>query len=163
MGENSLTIGPCREEELPSLFAIASESFATSWSEEQFRREWSLPLSTILVARRGSPSTPVIGYIVYWLIVDELHIHDIAVHPDKRRQGVASRLLTAATRQALSRAARRATLEVRSTNRPARQLYEKHGFDVRGIRKGYYSDTGDDALILWAELGKTNDDLCGCP
>jgi len=92
-----------------------------------------------------------------WLMVDEGHIITFAVHPDWRRQRIGERLLLAFLDLALDRGAHEATLEVRLSNLPARRLYEKYGFRPVGLRPRYYSDNGEDALIM------TTDPLAGGP
>ncbi|MEW6334391.1 MAG: ribosomal protein S18-alanine N-acetyltransferase, partial [Thermodesulfobacteriota bacterium] len=92
------------------------------------------------------------GYIVYWRVDDEFHLHKIAVRPDMRRKGIAFRLMDEAIRRSRLEGARRATLEVRRSNRPAQRMYAKFGFSVAGVRPAYYEDTGEDALIMWADL-----------
>ncbi|MCL2669240.1 MAG: ribosomal protein S18-alanine N-acetyltransferase [Syntrophaceae bacterium] len=154
----SWTIGPFREGDLPEILILEREAFCTPWSEAQFRQELSLSLSTILVARSGEgKGFSLLGYLVYWLVCDEMHLQDIAVRSEQRRQGIASGLLAAALRQARIKGARQATLEVRQTNQAAQGLYEAFGFTLSGRRKGYYSDRNEDALIYWANLDITGD------
>ena len=98
--------------------------------------------------RRGG----VWGYIVYWRVDDEIHLHNVAVRRDMRRKRIASRLLEEAIRRSRLEGARMAILEVRRSNLPAQGMYRKFGFAVEGIRPGYYRDTGEDALIMRADL-----------
>ena len=84
-----------------------------------------------------------------WIIFDELHINTLAVHPELRRQGLASLLLTHVIEAAVRRGADKATLEVRRSNEGALKLYERFGFEVGGVRKEYYRQPVEDALILW--------------
>jgi len=84
-----------------------------------------------------------------WGILDEAHITVMAVHPDVKRQGLGQAMLLALLERARLRGLERATLEVKASNQPAISLYQKFGFKVAGTRKGYYQDTGEDALILW--------------
>ena len=102
-------------------------------------------LAQYLVARIGDE---VAGYGGMWLMVDEGHIITFAVHPDWRRQKIGERLLLAFLDLARDRGAHEATLEVRLSNLPARRLYEKFGFRPVGLRPRYYSDNGEDALIM---------------
>jgi ribosomal-protein-alanine acetyltransferase len=92
---------------------------------------------------------PVVAYCSVWLIFDELHINTLAVQPDRRRQGLARRLLEYVFAEAARRGADKATLEVRRSNEAARKLYEGLGFEVGGVRPNYYRMPVDDALILW--------------
>jgi ribosomal-protein-alanine N-acetyltransferase len=122
-------------------------SFSIPWSREAFFEEvtgnkFALYLSAVLDGK-------VIGYAGMWGVLDEGHITNIAVHPEFRGKGVGSLLLqglidTAGAKDILSM-----TLEVRSGNVAAQGLYTKFGFEVKGIRKGYYADNGEDALIMW--------------
>src|SRR5204863_1248332 len=90
----------------------------------------------------------VIAYGGLWLMVDEAHVTTFAVHPSWRRRRIGERLLLALLDLAVERGAREATLEVRLSNLPARRLYEKYGFRPVGVRPSYYSDNGEDALIM---------------
>lgn len=91
---------------------------------------------------------PIVGYGGMWLMVDEAHISTLASHPDWRGQGVGELLLLAMIDRAAEIGAQVVTLEVRVTNNVAQTLYRKYGFQVAGRRKGYYSDNGEDALIM---------------
>jgi ribosomal-protein-alanine N-acetyltransferase len=95
----------------------------------------------------------VIAYCAVWLIFDELHINNLAVLPDWRRQGVASWLLAHVLHAGEASGAARGTLEVRASNAPAIALYEGFGFRERGRRPRYYTNPTEDALILWREPG----------
>jgi ribosomal-protein-alanine N-acetyltransferase len=153
MESGGILIGEYEEGDIDQIIAIERDSFPTPWSANIFRSEIVSPISRLLVAmvsreRRGR----VAGYLVYWQAADEIHLHNIAVRRDLRRQGIASRLLGEAARFSRLKGARWLTLEVRRSNSIAQRFYEKFGFSVRGIRPGYYTDTGEDALIMWVEL-----------
>ena len=90
----------------------------------------------------------VVGFCSFWLVLDELHINNLAVVPDMRRAGVATQLLSARAEGGRSVGARRATLEVRRSNEAARLLYERFGFEVAAVRQNYYSKPEEDALVL---------------
>ena len=90
----------------------------------------------------------IVGYLGLWLMVDEAHIVAIATHPEYRRRGIGERLLARALELAREREARAVTLEVRVSNLPAQRLYEKFGFRRVGVRRRYYTDTGEDAIIM---------------
>jgi ribosomal-protein-alanine N-acetyltransferase len=153
MEKCDLIIGECGEDEIVEIAAIERDSFESPWSEDLFRRELSSPISRFLVARNGKhPERAVTGYLVYWLVGDEFHLQKIAVKREIRGRGIASCLMARALDRAAGKGCRRATLEVRRSNLPALGLYEKFGFAVEGIRPKYYDDTGEDALILWADL-----------
>ena len=140
---------------MSGIIEIERDSFPSPWSENLFRGEMTNPIARMLVGRVDPlPGKPVAGYVVYWLVADEMHLHNIAVRKDQRRKRVASLLLREAIRASQSEGARSVTLEVRRSNLAARNLYEKFGFSVKGVRSGYYSDTGEDALIFWADLNR---------
>jgi ribosomal-protein-alanine N-acetyltransferase len=96
----------------------------------------------------------VAGFLNCWMVAGELQLNTIAVKACRRRSGIAARLMTAMMRMAAAEGLASATLEVRSSNRAAIKLYEKFGFVVKGTRKKYYGETGEDAWIMWARIGK---------
>lgn len=151
----TLTIRPMRMRDLAQVSLVDHLSFSLPWPESAFRYEMlDNPYSFILVAERAEASmdTQVVGVIVVWLILDEAHIATLAVHPDHRRSGIASQLLLAALQLALKRGSVTATLEVRSKNNAAQELYRKFHFEVVGHRPRYYRDDYDDALIMTVDL-----------
>ena len=159
---DSLLIGEYEEGDIDQIIAIERDSFPTPWSANIFRSEIASPISRLLVARisreRGGW---VAGYLVYWQVADEIHLHNIAIRRDMRRKGIASRLLGEVVCCSRLKGARWLTLEVRRSNRAAQCFYEKFGFSVRGIRRGYYTDTGEDDLIMWAEVSLVPSWQCG--
>lgn len=137
--------------DLDAVMAIETASFTNPWSREMFA--WELEHSDVArvwVLREGSGT--IVAFCSCWLIFDELHIHTLAVLPDRRRQGHARALLEEVLRDAARQGARSATLEVRESNEPARRLYEHAGFAVTGKRPGYYEKPAEDALILSREM-----------
>src|SRR5262249_51140611 len=92
-----------------------------------------------------------VGFCSFWHVVDELHINNLAVLPGWRRQGVATALLSHVLDEGTRLGARRAALEVRRSNEPARALYERFGFTVAGVRRAYYTKPVEDAIVLWRE------------
>jgi ribosomal-protein-alanine N-acetyltransferase len=91
----------------------------------------------------------IVGYAGMWVILDEAHVTTIAVDPLHRRQRIGERLLAALIDESLKRGARWVTLEVRKSNLGAQTLYRKYGFKDIGVRKGYYSDNREDAIVMW--------------
>ncbi len=150
----ALRIDPMRVEDLDEVLVIERASFPHPWSRQAFLYELrENRVARLWVARPADgPGGPIVGYVCLWRIADEVHVTNVAVHPAHRQRGVARHLL--GTLLALYRAegARRAALEVRPSNRPARRLYETFGFREVGLRKGYYFDTGEDALLMEARL-----------
>ena len=144
-----LRIEPMRMEDLPAVHAIERASFDAPWPPEAYQHDLETNrLAQYLVARVGDE---IAAYGGMWLMVDEGHIITFAVHPDWRRQHIGERLLLAFLDLAADRGAHEATLEVRLSNLPARRLYEKFGFRPVGLRPRYYSDNGEDALIMTTE------------
>ena len=136
-------------EDLEAIHQIELASFSTPWPTNAYRSELETNrLATYLVARIDDR---IVAYGGMWLMVDEAHITTFAVHPAWRRQKIGERLLVAFLDLAIDRHAREATLEVRLSNLPARRLYEKYGFRPVGLRPRYYSDDGEDALIMTTE------------
>ena len=150
----TIMIEPLRREDLPEVLAIEVASFAVPWTEEMFENELARgDLSEILIARladAGNPP-PVAGYICVWVVSDELHINNIAVDPRWRRRGIAGALLEAALDHGRLRGGRRAFLEVRVSNVAAQALYRRYRFEAAGIRKGYYDQPAEDAVIMKRE------------
>lgn len=119
--------------------------FSDPWSEKSVASELTNPLSLWLVALEGEL---VAGYVGSQTVLDETDMMNIAVHPDFRRRGVGEKLVNALVEELEKRGSRCLTLEVRSTNAPARSLYEKMGFVQIGLRKNYYRNPKEDACIL---------------
>jgi ribosomal-protein-alanine N-acetyltransferase len=141
-----LRIVPMRVVDLPAVHAIERGSFDSPWPADAYRSELETNrLAQYLVAHAGDEIAAFGGM---WLMVDEAHIITFAVHPQWRRQRIGERLLLAMLDLAIDGGAREATLEVRLSNLPARRLYEKFGFRPVGLRPHYYSDNGEDALIM---------------
>ncbi len=135
--------------DLDQVLDIERLSQVTPWSARAFLAELENSYSVYLVACRGER---VVGFAGMWLVVDEAHVTNIAVHPAERGRGIGSLLLEELERRARAAGAGHVTLEVRVTNRVARSLYRRHGFTDRGLRRGYYRDTGEDAVIMGKDL-----------
>jgi len=142
----ALRVEPMTLDDLDAVHAIERASFAVPWPDDAYRNEIRTNrLATYVVARLDED---IVGFAGLWIMVDEAHVTTFAVDPRWRRRGVGERMLLALLDIAVARQAREATLEVRLSNLPARKLYEKHGFRPVGIRVRYYSDNGEDALIM---------------
>jgi ribosomal-protein-alanine N-acetyltransferase len=122
--------------------------FSDPWSEKSVASELDNPLSLWLVAQEGER---LAGYVGSQTVLDETDMMNIAVHPDYRRCGVAQQLVVQLVADLKRRGSRCLTLEVRASNDPARKLYEKLGFQQIGLRKNYYRNPREDALILRKE------------
>ena len=142
--------------DLPRITEIERLSYAAPWSLKSFERELSLPFSKILVAETApsasaSSARTMAGFLCRWLVADECHVLNIAVHPEHRRHGVGFLLLNTTIAEAISRQAACVTLEVRRANLPARQLYRKLKFEERRLRRHYYGP-GEDAIVMELQL-----------
>ena len=132
--------------DIPAVHEIERQSFRSPWPSYAFRQELTgNRMAHYVVARVGGQ---VAGYAGLWQIVDEGHITTFGVHPRWRRQGIGRRLLLHLTELSRAIGARRMTLEVRASNEPARTLYAQFGFREAGVRRHYYSDDGEDALVM---------------
>lgn len=121
--------------------------FAVPWSRESIIRDLTEnELAEYIVAELDGR---IVGYVGLWVVVDEGHINNVAVSPAFRRRHIAAALIEAVLRFAENAGVKGFTLEVRTGNEPARRLYEKFGFQQAGVRKGYYEDNGEDAVIMW--------------
>lgn len=139
---------------LKQVVAIEKVSFPTPWSYEAFYSE--IKENSFAHYFTALLNGIVVGYAGMWIILDEAHVTNVAVHPDCRRQRVGRCLMDELMRQALLRGADRITLEVRPSNTAALKLYEDLGFEPAGVRKGYYTDTREDAIIMWKQLLTTS-------
>ncbi len=137
-------------EDIDRVFEIESQSFKTPWSKESFYTEVKEnTLATYLVLTLDEV---VIGFGGMWLIMDEIHITNVAVAPEHRGQGYSKTLITDMIKYAKEKGFQHMTLEVRVSNSVAIALYEKFGFESVGVRPKYYVDTGEDALVMWKSL-----------
>jgi ribosomal-protein-alanine N-acetyltransferase len=146
-----LVIEAMRREDLADVMAIEMASFSMPWTEEMFTNELArgVPGGT-LVARlpaAGAPSA-VAGYICVWVVSDELHINNLAVHPRCRKRGVARALVHAALEHGSGKGAQVAFLEVRASNVAAQRLYRQFDFEPVGVRPRYYAHPVEDAVIM---------------
>ena len=144
-----LRVEPMSVDDIPAVHAIESASFPTPWPPYAFRQEIETNrMARYLVVRAGER---LIAYAGIWLMVDEAHITTFAVLPVYRRRGIGGRLLLELIELAADLGATVMTLEVRLSNAVARRLYQAFGFRPVGVRPRYYSDDGEDALIMTTE------------
>jgi [ribosomal protein S18]-alanine N-acetyltransferase len=146
-----LTAAPLAVGDLDQVLEIERASFPTPWTRAAFCYEIEQNKVAHCTAMRAQGT--VVGYLCFWEIGHEIHVTNLAVHPEWRRRGVARRLLGAALLEGVARGVTLAFLEVRPSNTRALALYESLGFRVIGRRNGYYFDTGEDALVMEARLG----------
>lgn len=147
----AIRIRPMRLEDIDEIMEIEPVAFGSHhWSHQSFINELSNSMGNYYAACEEG-SKRLCGYTGFWLIGDEAHITTLAVHPDLRRQHIGERLLIHDIREARRVGARWITLEVRVSNENAQNLYYKYGFKNLGVRKNYYQDNDEDALVLWTE------------
>ena len=145
----SFEIRKMTEADVPAVGELDRLSFTLPWPERSFQFEvTSNPASRCLVAEVEGR---VVGAVVAWLLVDELHIATLATHPEFRRQGVAQALLTAVLRRGAQEGAVSSFLEVRAGNLAAQALYRKFGYEATGLRRRYYRDNDEDAILMTLE------------
>jgi ribosomal-protein-alanine N-acetyltransferase len=142
-----LVLGDLREIE-----EIERRSYGTPWSRSMFAGELAKPSSICLGAFGANEQEDrLVGYLIVSRYVDAWHVMNVAVDPDRRSRGIATMLLERLFELTSDDARRGYTLEVRVSNATAIALYERLGFEARGIRRGYYTDNREDALIMWKE------------
>ncbi len=147
-----LLIRQARLVDVSAIWAIEQLSFPTPWSRWSFLAELGHRNSHMLVAGPPAPQPwRLWAYLIFWVVLEEMHILNLAVHPEHRRRGIARRLLSEGLAQARKLGAELAWLEVRPSNLAARALYESVGFKEVGRRAHYYDDTHEDALLLTLE------------
>ena len=141
-----VVIRPMTLDDVNAAHEIESLSFATPWPAYAFEQELrGNRLARYLVARS---TDALVGFAGIWMMVDDAHVTTISVHPEWRRRGVGRQLMRGLAELAVTLGARRMTLEVRPSNAGAQNLYREFGFEVVGRRPGYYSDNGEDALVM---------------
>jgi len=133
-------------EDVPTVLVLDQISFSLPWPERSFRFELTENMaSRCWVAEVDGR---VVGMVVGWLLVDEMHIATIATHPEYRRQGIASKLLLHTLLKSMDEGARTSFLEVRESNQAAQEMYLKFGYEKTGRRKRYYRDNDEDAILM---------------
>jgi [ribosomal protein S18]-alanine N-acetyltransferase len=137
---------PMERRHVSEVVRIEQACFPSHWPESAFHNELANRCARYLVAKSDGRC---IGFAGMWVIMDEAHITTLGVLPEFRRNKIGERLLVGLLEIARSLGARRATLEVRTSNEAAIRLYEKYGFVTAALRRKYYPDTGEDALVMW--------------
>jgi ribosomal-protein-alanine N-acetyltransferase len=133
--------------DLPGVLAIERTSFSSPWSIQCFQSELSSHYAYPIVV--WQPEEPrVLGYLCSWIVLGECHLLNLAVHPERRRRGLATHLLDFLFRICRRKSVHDYYLEVRRSNTVAISLYRKHGFTMCGVRRGYYTDTREDAIVM---------------
>ena len=165
-GDREFVFSAMQPADLPEVVAVEQAAFRHPWSAAVFERELGLPFSRIVVARPGTPSTPlrtgpstplgtgeVVGYVCHWIGGEALELQNVAVHPEWRRRSIGRRLVSMALDDGRRAGASRALLEVRRYNYGAIALYRELGFRETGFRPQYYDD-GEDAILMEIALAR---------
>ena len=145
----SVTVRPMVMTDVDGVMAVEHDSFLTPWSRSAFEEELAQNrLARYIVAEENGA---IVGYAGTWLVINEAHVTNVAVSSQRRREGIGRLLMQNLMELARENGMESMTLEVRVSNAAARHLYQQLGFTEAGIRKNYYSETKEDALILWRE------------
>lgn len=145
----TIHIRPMTADDLETVIDIDQRAFSLPWPPRAFSEELRRETSLCLVATNSTNT--IVGFLVAWVIIDELHIATIATDPAHQRQGIARQLLQHALADAIQRGLLSALLEVRETNTAAITLYRRFGFAEVGRRPHYYRDTGEAAILMTAQ------------
>lgn len=135
------------QEDLDGVVALEHASFNNPTTREWYEEELKRPDVCFIYVLR-TPEHPVAAFCAFWLVVDQAHINNLAVHPELRGRRLGTQLLEGVIAEAAHLGARVLTLEVRASNTPALQLYRRAGFSQEGERKNYYTNPVEDALVL---------------
>jgi ribosomal-protein-alanine N-acetyltransferase len=154
-GETALVIRKMREDDIDEVYSIEEDLFPMPWPRRSFVFEVGNTRTTYAIV--ATEKEVIIGYAIGWFVEDELHIGNVAVRRDRQGAGTGSRLIEDFMREASTREASCITLEVRASNVKAISLYRRYGFKGIAIRRNYYTDSGEDAMVMLAELRKEKD------
>ena len=152
----SIILSPMQERDLDEVLALEKASFSEPWTKKMFLGELrGNAFATNLVARAGAAgygadvaAGALLGYVMFWVVFEELHLMNLAVNPDVRCRGIGTKLVRHALSVGADRGAKTALLEVRASNQAALIMYEGLGFIRRGVRKGYYDRPREDAVVM---------------
>lgn len=147
------SIEPATLESLPDILILEEACFSTPWTRKMIEAELTgNPFAHFLIARQeggaGTSAGPVLGYLCYWIVFEEVRLMNLAVMESMRHRGIAKSLVTTALKTGLAQSAHRAVLEVRTSNRAARALYEGFGFRQMAVRPKYYNNPLEDAVLM---------------
>ena len=148
---DGFSLRPATPDDLPGLFEIESRVHVAPWTLEHLQAELEKPYSQVLLLSDDETDEKIIGYVVYWTMLDDCQILNVVVDLPYRGLGHAQTMVREACKQAIKKGIKSANLEVRKTNIPAIQLYQKLGFSISAIRKGFYSN-GEDAYFMTLPL-----------
>ncbi len=146
-----ITYNLMTDKDINGVFNISNSCFSMPWSMESIKGELNNPLAKYIVAR-DEDSNSVVAFVGVWIVVGEGSITNIAVHPGYRKQGIGGKLLDFLINLCNDLDCSLINLEVRASNYAAQGLYKKYGFVVDGLRKGYYEDNKEDAILMTKHL-----------
>ena len=148
-----LSIEPMREGDVPMVQEIEKDIFSTPWPRNAYYRELASKNTAhyLVLRREEGDRSEIVGYGGMWRMYDEAHVTTIGVRRDQQRGGYGRILFAALVQAAYDLGAKWVTLEVRTSNENAQRMYENFGFKVIGRRKGYYTDNGEDAIVMWSD------------
>ncbi|WP_033826916.1 ribosomal protein S18-alanine N-acetyltransferase [Bacillus andreraoultii] len=138
--------------DVDQIINVEHASFTSPWTKDAFARELTMNPYALYIG--GDLDGKIIAYGGMWIIIDEAHITNIAVLPEYRGMKIGEQLMLTMMETMIGHGAKRATLEVRVSNEIAQNMYRKFGFKNGGIRKGYYTDNYEDALVMWVNLNE---------
>lgn len=147
--ENNIIIRPMTIDDVDLVYKVEEDCFVDPWSKDSIKKELKNNLARYLVAELDNK---IVGYVGVWFVVDEGHITNVAVHSDYRGKKIGDKLVKEMVELCKENNIVAMTLEVRTSNTVAQNLYRKYGFKMGGIRKEYYSDNKEDAIIMWNQL-----------
>ena len=150
-----LEMAPVLEEHIDSLVELENLAFSSPWTRGMFETEFMNPAASIIGLWDGER---LVAYLDYWIMGDEAHVMSLGVHPAYRRRGLARRLMNEMIARARNAGCSYVILEARISNEPAIALYMGLGFIRIGIRKKYYHDTGEDAVVMLLPLKEDHDE-----
>ena len=153
-----LSLRPATEDDLTAVLDIERRCYpapCVAWTEEAFRGEIQKPFCHFLVLTDDETDSILVGYVVYWLLFDECHILNVAIHPDWRGQALGTLLVRNAINAAVKKEVKRVFLEVRKSNTGAISLYQKLGFFIDHIKTAFY-ENGDDCYFMVLYLEQSN-------
>ena len=147
--ENNIVIEQMTSKDIDGVFEVEKNCFEHHLSKDAFKKELNNDVARYLVAKLDGK---VVGYVGIWFVMDEGHITNVAVHSDYRGRKIGDKLVQALVELCRENNIVSMTLEVRVSNIVAQNLYKKYGFKLAGIRKEYYSDNKEDAMIMWNDI-----------
>lgn len=153
---DTCSLRPATAEDLPAIVGVENASHAAPWTLANFEAELAKPYSRFLVLTDDETDSKIYGYIVYWMMFDECQILNVVVAPEYRKKGYAALMIRQAVRDGVQKSLKRVVLDVRKSNLPAIQLYQKLGFLIARVQKSFYSN-GEDAYSM--ELALQGEDM----